>query len=77
MILEDMQRNKWVLCDRLRLCVSWRRVKADGLNQVYFRHSELLLRKIDSTTSGPSTCVTLPDYLADQWIAGKIRVAVR
>ena len=68
MILEDMHRNEWVLCER---------VKADGLNQIYFRHSELLLRKIDSTTSGPSTCVTLPDYLADQWIAGKIRVAVR
>ena len=67
MILEDTNRNEWVLCER---------VKADGLNQIYFRHSELLLRKPDSTTSGPSTCVTLPDYIADQWLAGKIRVKV-
>jgi hypothetical protein len=64
MILTDINGKRWKLHNRLR---GWR-------YQIYPNHSEMNLSKEDGKY--PTTGFTIPDHIADAWIAGRIGVKV-
>tara|TARA_Y100000817_G_C16606862_1_gene433351 strand:+ start:155 stop:358 length:204 start_codon:yes stop_codon:yes gene_type:complete len=64
MILIDINGERWKLHKRL---------KADGINQIYPNHSQMNLSK---EKDAPTTALTIPDYIVDRWIKGEIQVQV-
>tara|TARA_Y100000114_G_scaffold73973_1_gene67803 strand:- start:131 stop:328 length:198 start_codon:yes stop_codon:yes gene_type:complete len=64
MILTDTNGKRWKLHTRLS---GWK-------YQIYPNHSELNIGKEDGDC--PTTAITLPDHIADEWIAGRVRVKV-
>ena len=65
MILTDVNGKRWKLHKRIR---------ANYQNQIHPGYSELLLS--EEGINVPSRCLTLPDWHADQWIDGLIRIKV-
>ena len=64
MILTDAGGKRWKLHERL----------SGRKHQIYPNHSQLNLSK--EGDERPTRALTIPNYLADDWIAGKIRVKV-
>ena len=64
MILTDTNGKRWKLHTRL----------SGERYQIYPNHSQLNLSKEDGDR--PTTALTIPDHIADEWIAGRVRVKV-
>ena len=64
MILTDTNGKRWKLYERL----SGKRY------QIYPHHSQLNIGKEGGEC--PTTGLTIPDHIADKWIAGRARVKV-
>jgi hypothetical protein len=64
MILTDTSGKRWKLHERL----------SGDRYQIYPNHSELNIGKEDGDC--PTTAITLPDHIADEWIAGRVRVKI-
>ena len=66
MILIDINGERWKLHERFR---------ATPGNGIYPNHSQMNLSYEEE--DAPSTALTIPDYIADRWIKGEIKVKVK